>query len=51
MNVSSAKYTLVGGEQCDLLLESVYINEQYPVVYNKYYIPKEFSTIKINATK
>ena len=51
MNVSSAKYTLVGGEQCDLLLESVYINEQYPVVYNKYYIPKEFSSIKINATK
>lgn len=51
MDVSSSKYELVGGEQCDLLLESVYINEQYPVVYNKYYIPKEFSSIKINATK
>lgn len=51
MNVPSSKYTLMGEEQCDLLLESIYINEQYPIVYNKYYIPKEFSSIKINATK
>ncbi len=36
---------------CELLLESVYVNEQYPIVYNKYYIPKEFSQIKIVASK
>lgn len=51
MNVSSSKYkfTLAESEGCDLLLESVYMNEQYPVVYNKYYIPKEYSSLKINA--
>ena len=51
MNVSSSPHTLVGGERCNLLLESVYINEEYPVVYNKHYIPQEFSSLKINATK
>ncbi|CEG29399.1 GntR family transcriptional regulator [Bacillus sp. B-jedd] len=40
-----------GGAEFDVLLESVYINKQYPVIYNKYYIPKEFSVIKINADK
>ncbi len=50
-NIPSSKYTLMGGEQCNLLVESIYINEQYPIVYNKYYIPKEFSSIKINVTK
>lgn len=48
---STEKYKIVGGEECDLLLESVYVNEQYPVVYNKYYIPKEYSQIKINASR
>ncbi|GIP29038.1 GntR family transcriptional regulator [Paenibacillus sp. J23TS9] len=51
MNSTSQKFELDGGEVCDLLLESLYVNEQYPIVYNKYYIPKEFSRIKINATK
>jgi len=51
MNTSSQKYKLDAGEGCDLLLESLYINEQYPIVYNKYYIPKEFSQIVINASK
>ena len=51
MNVSSSKYkyTLEDGEICDLLLESVYMNEQQPVVYNKFYIPKVYSSLKINA--
>lgn len=42
---------LFKGEECDLLLESVYISDQYPVVYNKYYIPNEFCHIRINADK
>lgn len=45
------KYKMKRDEDCDLLLESVYVNEQYPIVYNKYYIPKEFSQIKIVASK
>ncbi|KMY55838.1 GntR family transcriptional regulator [Bacillus sp. FJAT-27231] len=48
---STEKYQIVGAEECDLLLESVYINESYPVVYNKYYIPKEYSQIRIVASK
>ncbi|MFS0654799.1 GntR family transcriptional regulator [Bacillus sp. 179-C3.3 HS] len=51
INSFSKKYKMRSGEECDLLLESVYVNEQYPIVYNKYYIPKEFSQIKINATR
>lgn len=51
MNAASQEYELFGSEECDLLLESVYINNQYPIIYNKYYIPKEFSSIKIHATK
>ncbi|MCY9591024.1 GntR family transcriptional regulator [Paenibacillus chitinolyticus] len=51
MNTSSQKFELDADEGCDLLLESLYVNEQYPIVYNKYYIPKEFSRIVINASK
>ncbi|MFJ7734739.1 GntR family transcriptional regulator [Lysinibacillus sp. NPDC097287] len=48
---SVQKYEVVGGEDCDLLLESVFIHEDYPLVYNKYYIPREFSLLKINAVR
>ncbi|MHA6250421.1 GntR family transcriptional regulator [Oceanobacillus sp. CAU 1775] len=51
VNSSSQKHEIVGGENCDLILESVYINEKYPVVYNKYYIPEEFSQIRIHASR
>ena len=52
INRSPSKYTLVGGESCDLILESVYSHkQQFPIVYNKYYIPKEFSSLIINAIK
>ncbi len=50
-NPPSQKHKIVGGEECDLLLESVYINNAQAVVYNKYYIPKEFSSIHINVSK
>lgn len=51
VNKTLQKYPLTKGEEWDLILESVYISDQYPVVYNKYYIPKEFSQIRVNATK
>ncbi|NOV00035.1 GntR family transcriptional regulator [Paenibacillus planticolens] len=51
LNTSSQIFELDSGKGCDLLLESLYINEQHPIVYNKYYIPKEFSQIMINASK
>lgn len=51
INTPSLKYQIFNGEECDLILESVYISDKYPVVYNKYYIPTEFSQITINASK
>ncbi|OAB41974.1 GntR family transcriptional regulator [Paenibacillus glacialis] len=51
VNTPSLKYQLSHGEECDLILESVYISDKYPVVYNKYYIPIEFSQIRIKTSK
>ena len=51
-NVPNQKYKLVGGEQCDLILETLYINDYSPpILFNKYYIPCQYSTIRIKATK
>jgi len=43
-------YRIVGGEACALLLESVYLNQAEPIVFNKYYIPRDFSILRIHAT-
>jgi GntR family transcriptional regulator len=51
INSSTQKYEIFGNEECDLLLESIYMNHQHPIIYNKFYIPKEFSVMKINASK
>ncbi|WHY78452.1 GntR family transcriptional regulator [Neobacillus sp. WH10] len=51
VNTPSLKYQIFYGEECDLILESLYISDKYPVVYNKYYIPTEFSQIKIKTSK
>jgi GntR family transcriptional regulator len=51
VNFSTQTYEISGSEECDLLLESIYINHQHPIIYNKFYIPKNFSIIKINASK
>jgi GntR family transcriptional regulator len=51
INTPSLKYQIFDGGDCDLILESVYISDKYPVVYNKYYIPTEFSQIRINTKK
>ena len=51
VNTPSLKYQILSGKKCDLILESVFISDKYPVVYNKYYIPTEFSQIKIKTSK
>lgn len=52
INSPSQKYIIAGGaDQCDLILESLYANEEHPIVYNKFYIPEESSVMKINAVK
>lgn len=51
-NSLNPKYKLVGGNQCDLILESLYTKEDaYPILFNKYYIPSQYSTFKIKARK
>ncbi|MEH7456541.1 GntR family transcriptional regulator [Bacillus sp. JJ1127] len=50
-NTPSLKYQIFHGEEFDLILESIYISDKYPVVYNKYYIPIEFSQIRIKTSK
>ncbi|AYE35148.1 GntR family transcriptional regulator [Clostridium septicum] len=51
-NTAHPKYKLVGGEQCDLILETLYINDYSPpILFNKYYIPCQYSTFRIKATK
>ncbi|MBP2002221.1 DNA-binding GntR family transcriptional regulator [Paenibacillus shirakamiensis] len=51
VKAANQSFTMVGSGECDVLLESVYIREDYPAVYNKYYIPREFSQLKVHASK
>lgn len=44
-------YSIAGSEESDLLLESVYMQAENPIVYNKYYIPREYSVLRIHAGK
>ncbi|MEH7109722.1 GntR family transcriptional regulator [Bacillus sp. JJ1764] len=48
---SHKKSKISSGKECNLILESVYISDKYPVVHNKFYIPTELSQITINASK
>ena len=51
-NSLNPKYKLVGGNQCDLVLETLYANDYSPpILFNKYYIPSQYSTFKIKARK
>ena len=51
VNSPFQELTVTNGDDCDLLLESVYVQEHFPLVYNKFYIPKDLSLVKINAVK
>jgi hypothetical protein len=41
---------ILNGDKCDLLIESLYINEKYPLLVNKFYIPERFNNVIINIT-
>ncbi|MEA1012699.1 GntR family transcriptional regulator [Bacillus cereus] len=45
------KEKLIGQDECFLLLENLYSNADYPILYNKFYIPQQFSKIKLNIYK
>lgn len=51
VNSPFQELTVTNGDDCDLLLESVYVQDHFPIVYNKFYIPKDLSLIKIQAVK
>lgn len=48
VNLANQKEKLIGQNECFLLLESLYNNEDYPIMHNKFYIPQQFSNIKLN---
>ncbi|KMY48737.1 GntR family transcriptional regulator [Peribacillus loiseleuriae] len=51
VNLVNKKEKLIGQNECFLLLESLYGNSEYPLMYNKFYIPQQFSKIKLNIYK
>ena len=51
VNLANRKEKLVGQNNCFLLSESLYGNEAYPIMHNKFYIPQQFSKIKLNVYK
>lgn len=51
VNLVNKKEKLIGQNECFLLLESLYSNSEYPLMYNKFYIPQQFSNIKLNIYK
>lgn len=53
VNLANRKDRLIGHNECFLLLESLYNKTEVdpPLMYNKFYIPQQFSNIKLNAYK
>lgn len=51
VNLADQNEVLIGQEECFLLTESIYSNADYPLIYNKFYIPQQFSNIKLNSYK
>lgn len=53
VNLADRKEKLVGQNECFLLLETLYskTESEYPIMYNKFYIPQQFSNMKLNIYK
>lgn len=53
VNLAEQKEKLIGQNECFLLLETLYsITEpDHPLMYTKFYIPQQFSNIKLNTYK
>jgi GntR family transcriptional regulator len=51
VNIANRKGNLFGRNNCFLLLESLYSDEDHPIMFNKYYVPQQFANIKLNVTK
>lgn len=53
VNLADPKEKLMGHNECFLLLESLYsiAEPDLPLIYNKFYLPQQFSNIKLNTMK
>ena len=51
VNLADKNEKLIGQDECFLLLESLYDHEDSPILHNKFYIPQQFSKIKLNIYK
>ncbi|GIP46302.1 putative transcriptional regulator, GntR family [Paenibacillus sp. J45TS6] len=53
VNLANRKDKLIGQNECFLLLEALYNKTEAdpPLMYNKFYIPQQFSNIKLNTFK
>ncbi|MBD7968886.1 GntR family transcriptional regulator [Paenibacillus gallinarum] len=53
MNLADRKEKLIGQYECFLLLETLHTKTEAdpPLMYNKFYLPQQFSNIKLNAYK
>jgi GntR family transcriptional regulator len=50
VNLADQKEKLIGENECFLLLESLYNNDDNLIMHNKFYIPQQFSKIKLNIS-
>lgn len=50
-NIANRKDSLLGRNNCFLLMESLYSNADYPIMFNKFYVPQQFAKIKLNVNK
>lgn len=48
VGLAHKKEKLIGQHECFVLIERLDSNAGYPLIYNKFYIPQEFSKIKFN---
>lgn len=49
-NMTSQRYSMVGGEACVLLVETIY-KEDRVLAHNKFYIPEQFAQLQLTVRK
>ncbi|MEH7239029.1 GntR family transcriptional regulator [Bacillus sp. JJ1562] len=49
VNIANRKESLIGRKDCFVLMESLYNHADYPIMFNKFYVPQQFANIKLNV--
>lgn len=50
-NIANRKDSLIGRNNCFVLMESLYTDAEYPIMFNKFYVPQQFAKIKLNVSR